>query len=191
MSGTTLRMLISFSGILAVFWAVQHVANNEQASIEIAQNKEQLLQPQSKIHHTEKVRGPLSSEISLVGAAFGKPGQAFVLKATVSAAKSVSNAKFKWLLPPAVRLVNGTIENTIAEVSPEHPYTVQITVQQNDSTNQQIHFVVSGEQPGIHFSSVSQYNTIDEDFIQQQKDIVFRTLNQRTDQKRATTHIFH
>ena len=190
MSGTTLRMIIAFGGILAVFWATQHVANVENASVEVARNKEQLLRAQTKIRHTEKVKGPLASEINLVGSAEnGVAGQALVLQATVTATKEVKGAKLKWILPAGVQLLSGTLDATIASVSPKQPFQTQITVQQKDPSNQQIHFVVSGEQPGIHFSSVSQYNTSDEEFLLEQKDLVLKSL-QESDHKKAG-HVFH
>lgn len=192
MSGTTLRMLISFSGILAVFWAAQHVAQKEEASFEMAQNKEQILLHQShQFRHTEKVKGPLSTNISLVGAVTATPGQAFVLQGTVTSIKEVSHAKVRWILPAGVQLVSGSLEQTIDSVSPTHPFQSQITVEQKDHSNQQIHFVVSGDQPGIHFSSVAQYNTTDEDFLMEQKDLVLKTLRDQKREHKRASHIFH
>ena len=101
-------MFIAFGGLLAVFWSVQHVAQLQNAQSETAatmdlpDTKEQLLRPSTRVRHTDKVRGPLSSEITLIGSTSGTAGTALVLQATVTATKEVTGAKLKWLLPTEI-----------------------------------------------------------------------------------------
>jgi hypothetical protein len=68
---------------------------------------------------------------------------------------------------------------------------MQITIEQKDLSNKQIHFVASGEMPGLHFSSVSQYNTKDQEFLERQKELVIKTLNSQEQEKKKAGHMFH
>jgi hypothetical protein len=113
-------------------------------------------------------------------------GQMVTLVATIESAKDVTGIKIKWVLPNEVRVVSGVTETVITSLAAGNVYRSQITIQQNDFSNQQIHFIASGDLPGIHFSSVSQYNTADEDFFRQQKQMVLKSmenLNRKKDAK--------
>src|SRR5262249_30482046 len=118
-------------------------------------------------------------------------GSALVLEGTVSTSKEVKNAKVKWVLPNGVTLISGSSEAGIPGITPDKPFQTQIRVDDKASANQQIHFVASGTKPGLHFSSVSQYNTKDEEFLQQQKDVVIKTLNSQRPDKKKAGHMFH
>jgi len=191
MFGTSLRMFIAFGGIIAVFWAVQDVASVENASVDLTESRQHMPSAPKNDQRTRKARGPLSSEVKLVGSSTHASGAALVLQATVTSTKDVLNAKAKWILPEGVVLVSGATEVGIPSVTPGQPYQTQITVAQKNLSNQQIHFVVSGEQPGLHFSSVSQYNTKDEEFLQQQKETVIKTLNSERQDRKKAGHMFH
>jgi len=173
-------MLISFGSFLAIFWAAQHVAKQN-----IESEKELAMHDMAKIYHTDKVRGPLNSEITLLSTAATAHEQVMVLQATVSSEKEVRDVKVRWMLPPNMTLVSGSQEMTIPELSPTQPYKVQITVEQKGFDNKQIHFIASSEQPGLKFSSVSQYNTTDQEFLQQQKEMVIKSLGDKQKSKRA------
>lgn len=183
MSGTTLRMLISLGAFFAIFWATQHVAKLETERL--TNEKELALHDQPKTHYADKVRGPLSSEIKLVSAAAGPNEQVMVLQATVSSATDAKNVNVRWVLPANMTLVTGSLETMVPEISPEQPFHAQITVQQKGLENKQIHLVASSEQPGLRFSSVSQYNTMDQEFLQQQKEMVIKSLGDKPKSKRA------
>jgi hypothetical protein len=184
-------MFISFGGIIAVYWAVQHVANVDNASVNLADSRQKMLISKNHATHTQKARGPLSSLITLVGSASNNSGAALVLQATISTTKQVTDAKAKWVLPDGVTLVSGSADIVIPLLTPDRPFQTQITVEQKNPGNQQIHFVASGEQPGLHFSSVSQYNTKDEEFLQQQKEEVIKTLNLQKQDRKKAGHMFH
>lgn len=187
MSGTTLRMLISFGGFLAIFWGAQHVAKleTERALEERKLGAGDL----PKIFHTDKVRGPLASEITLVSTVSSANAKVLVLQASVSTVKDVKDVKLRWVLPAGMTLVSGSLETTIAEVTVDNPVHTQITVEQKGLSNEQIHFVAASEQPGLRFSAVSQFNTTDETYLKEQKQLVIKALENTPKPKRA--HILH
>lgn len=120
----------------------------------------------SRAHkHTEKLSGPLTTSIELVGSA-PNPGDIFVLKGSVLGSSSLEDVSFKWILPEGVELVNGEQTGTVGAVTEGKPFEVQVTLRQLSPKNEQIHLQVLASQGPQKFGHTSQYNSLMEQALQ-------------------------
>jgi hypothetical protein len=143
-----------------------------------------------RVHkHTEKLSGPLSTSIELVGAAPAAAGDTFALKGVIVGASPIENVEFKWILPEGVELVNGQASGTIASVSSDKPLEVQLTLRQLSDSNQQVHLQVLAASGAQKFGHTSQYNTMMEDLLKSsQKELLKSTEDYEANHNQKIMH---
>lgn len=110
--------------------------------------------------HTDKLRGPLFAEVSVVGALPAKAGDVFVLRALISSETALSNVGFKWSLPAGVELVRGDVNSVISRLMVDQPYETSVTLRQVADDNAQVHLLVRGRSGGARFAQSVQFNTL-------------------------------
>jgi hypothetical protein len=188
MPNRTLRVAILFGGILATLFAAHMTANDirKSGTVALSSEKRKVLKPSSgfEIAHTDKVHGPLVSTVVLLNESNGL----ILLEATVTSSKLVEAVKYVWNIPEGMEIVNGQLRSEIREIAPLIPFKTRITVRQTVPGNKQVHFVVSASLNGYSFSSVSQYNSTDESFIQEQKRLVKESLKVEAQRANRVMH---
>ena len=127
-----------------------------------ALSKEQILgagRMTSPLAHTEKLRGPLSVHLQLVGSKPTNPGDVFVLRGVISSRQELEGANFTWSIPEGLQVVNGMLNGTVASLSPTQSGVVEVTLKHLGTENLQVHLMASSIRGGARFADSAQYNT--------------------------------
>jgi hypothetical protein len=109
--------------------------------------------------HTEKIHGPVETQIVPIGAAKAEAGQVFVLKGVISASENLTDVDFKWSIPEGVEVINGALSGRLSQVRAERPAEVELTLKALGDINRQVHLLASGSHGGARFADTAQYNT--------------------------------
>lgn len=130
------------------------------ASIAAMQKEEKLgpFKTVNELRHTEKLRGPLTVHVEMIG---NKPevGDTYILRGTISSRKPLPEASYQWSVPPGVELVNGSLTGTVTGVSADQPAFVELTLRKLSADNAQVHLMANSISGGARFGDSSQYNT--------------------------------
>jgi hypothetical protein len=111
-----------------------------------------------QIRHTEKLHGPLSIHLEMLGA---KPevGDTFVMRGTITSRKPLPEANFQWTVPNGLEVVNGALTGTVNGVSADQPANIEITLRKLTSDNAQVHLMANSVLGNARFGDSTQYNT--------------------------------
>lgn len=147
----------------------------------------------SAVKHTEKLKGPLETQIEIVGARPEKAGDLFVLKGLLVSNENIQNVKFKWAIPKGLEVVSGDISGTVAALEANVPVPMQITLRQLTDDNQQIHLSARARNNGTRFGHTTQYNSLIQDIIEAGKKELFESTKQqaRRDSVKGKQKVFH
>lgn len=150
-------------------------STREPASISVAAiQKEEVLNSSYRAEpimvHTEKMHGPLFVKIERVGAAPKAIGDVFVIRATVSSQKSLSNVDFSWSIPGEVELVTGVNSGRLDSITPQQPGVLEMTLRKLAAANAQVHLLVGTTQGEARFGDTAQFNTDLQEQVDAQKE---------------------
>jgi len=129
--------------------------------------------------HTQKLHGPLSAMVELVGAPPEKAGDVFVLKGLIRSEHVLNNVKFKWALPKSVQLINGEASGLVSFIQPGQEFPVQLTLKNLGDRNAQVHLVVNGGERGRRFADSAQYNTLVQPLIENNRKAQLQIVKKR------------
>lgn len=163
MSGHSVSAVALFFSVIAIALASQYADISKPVTRAPAATKKDLLLGDTKglnLKYTQKIRGPLSANIELIGATPEKTGDVYSLKGFVSSSEELRDVEFKWVLPNGLELVNGVLQGTISILKSDLGSEVQITVRNLEAVNHQVHLIVSGATRGMRFAESVQYNTL-------------------------------
>lgn len=130
------------------------------------------------IPHTQKLSSPIKIDLELVGPAPEKPGDTFQLRAHVHSSQDLERATIVWDIPSGLKMVSGSLENTLSQIKAGEKDSLDVILEQVSDTNEQLHVIVKSNSPGMNFSSMAQYNSLDQDEI----DRAISSLKQRSDE---------
>lgn len=176
-----------FVSVAAIAMAASHSENQAAGLRNPAMSRKEINFAEHKpspFKHTEKIHGPASTRLELIGATPEKVGDVFVLKGFVEAEEQITELEFSWALAPGLELVNGVKQGTISLVNPDQAAEVQITLRNLTSENRQVHLIVSGRKGGVKYGTRAQYNTQIQPMLDAEKDATLRA-NQEAAAKEA------
>jgi len=124
------------------------------------------------IKHTEKLRGPLSVTVYVIGTKPTKAGDVFVLRGTIASRKTLEQTSFTWSLPKSVELVNGATTGILTSINEQQPATIEITLRKLSDDNAQVHLMAQSTRGEIRFGDVAQYNTNFEDMLEHKNAVL-------------------
>ena len=110
--------------------------------------------------HTEKLHGPVSVGIDLIGADPVGKGDVFTLKGVIGSAERLQNVDYHWNIPASVELVSGQPKGTIDLIEADQTITFELNLRALDSTNAQIHLLATARARRARFAESAQYNTV-------------------------------
>lgn len=172
MSGYIVRLFILLACGGAVWWAITYARNSSRHPAAAAEKDQYLKPTHGGIIHTEKVRGPIKTSLRLIGSPAGQVGSAFTMEAIIEVNRDVLGARFRWSLPAGLKLVSGRSNGTVPDLRAGEQFRTTIVVEQAEAGNHQIHFAVDGSNHGVRYASVSQYNSVFEEFLQAEREVV-------------------
>src|ERR1035437_7279103 len=142
--------VIMFCSLVAIAFAAnratEHVlpaASRRPASIDLIKKEEKLgpFNVASALKHTEKLRGPLSVKLEMLGPKPAAIGDVFVLRGTLVSREALQSANYTWSVPAGVELVNGTVSGTLTSIGGDRPGVVELTFRKVSADNVQIHLM--------------------------------------------------
>lgn len=164
------------------FWASQNAQEPEAlsiakqttggrgpASIPALTDKELVLKPNHKhdlFGRTSKVKGPIQTELQVLGEPANQIGETFVLKGIIKASEDLSDVFVKWNIPSGLEIINGQLQTTIKNIQPDQPVEFLVTLRKLTAQNLQIHLLAGGHQEGLKFADTAQFNTVDQAWIE-------------------------
>lgn len=152
-----------FSLIAIAFAANQadledHTNSRAPASIQVLHKQEKLgaFKTGDEIRHTQKLRGPLSVKLEMVGPT-PQVGDTFMVRATIGSRRALNSAGYQWSLPSELELINGQLTGTVDNVDASP--TVELTLKKLSADNAQIHLMASAAQGDVRFGDSTVLNT--------------------------------
>lgn len=154
--------------------------------------KKEIERDSSPMKHTNKLSGPLSASVELVGARPERAGDVFVLKGVIESEESVQNVEFKWSLPKSgVEVVSGEVNSVVAVVSTGKRYETQLTLRTLTGENARVHFRVKGAARGMKFGETVQYNSMLQEVLDASRKELRKSTEEHSTRKEADLKVFH
>jgi len=187
-----------FISLVAIAFAASRASDEEPAMnsrrpAAIAMiKKEQILGPLQvipEIAHTEKLRGPLSVKLEMVGPRPQQVGDVFVIRGTLATRRDLNSASFTWTIPPGLEIVNGELSGTVQTLNADQPAHVELTLRKLTAENRQVHLMASSSLNNMRFGDSSLYNTDMQDLLTSKKAILGGAVEMPD--KPADLKIFH
>ena len=167
--------LIALSICLGMtFWASQNandataIVGRGPASILPVSDKELILKPnftQTTHIHTQKVKGPIQTELQILGSPATQVGETFVIKGIIKVTQQLSDVFVRWNVPEGLEIINGQLQTTIQSIQPDQPVEYLLTLRKMTAQNLQIHLMAGGSLGSTKFADGAQYNTVDQELI--------------------------
>lgn len=166
--------VVMFCSLVAIAFAANRATENESpaasrrpASINTIKKEEKLgpFNVVSALKHTEKLRGPLSVKLEMLGPKPSAIGDVFVLRGTLVSREVLDSASYTWSVPAGVELVNGAVSGTLTSVGGDTPGVVELTFRKMSADNVQIHLMAIAVRGGSRFGDSAQYNTEVQDML--------------------------
>lgn len=189
----TLRFLIT-SLLLAAVLGFYFLKGNERASglhsssSEILFSKTESLRPNEEIlMRTHKLLPEYSTNIERLEEEIA-PDSAFTLKATVYTEKYIDLMSYEWILPEGVEVISGSLSGHLYDVSQSSLHELSLRLYHVSDKNQQIFLRLSAMEangPTIH---QSEYNTLDQDEIDEEMRAVVERSNIYLQEMHDTLH---
>ena len=110
--------------------------------------------------HTEKLHGPVTVNLDLVGAEPAAAGDVFVLKGVIRSSQRLENVEYHWSLPATIELINGSLKGTIDTIAADGNVDVELTLRTRTAANAQIHLLATAHAHRARFAESAQYNTV-------------------------------
>lgn len=129
------------------------------------------------VPHTLKLTSPLKVSVELVGPAPQKSGDTFQLRVHMYSSQPIDHALLIWDLPEGVKMISGALEQSFLNIEPGQNSSYDVLFEQVSNSNEQIHLTLKSQSPGMQFSSMAQYNSLDQADI----DRAISSLKQRSD----------
>lgn len=133
-------------------------------------------QPSSVRHkmlaHTEKLGAPL--KVRIEGSHEWDVDESFTITGYVTVEQPLTRLDIEWKVPADLQVVSGSLNETLFELDPSEPIKVEILVSSRDIINHQVHFIVSGELGNTEFSGVAQFNTLYQEYINNEKNALLK-----------------
>jgi hypothetical protein len=163
-----------FISLVAIAFAARHASDEAPvfrsrapAAIEVSK-KELILGPLkaiSEVAHTEKLRGPLSVRLELIGPKPVQVGDVFVMRGTLATRKDLNSANFTWTIPQGLELVNGELTGTVQALTADQPARIELTLRKLTPGNRQVHLMANSSLNEMRFGDSSLYNTDVQDLM--------------------------
>lgn len=124
----------------------------------------------SLLRHTEKLRGPLSVKLEMIGGTrVANVGEEFVLRGVVTSRSPLDATSYSWSIPEGLEVVNGAINGVLTAISANEPAVVEVTLRKTVAENLQVHLMASSSRDGMNFGDAAQFNTDIEEMLQEKK----------------------
>lgn len=141
---------------------------------QLANYKDHILKPIKGIRgvtYTNKVNGPLLVKMKKTLADERiVPGAPFTLDVEIFSEEDIEEVDLKWSLPKDIVLVSGRVEEKIDFISGNGTVKqTSLTLTSATEENQQIHLFVSGHKHGTSFGTSIQFNTRDQESIENEQ----------------------
>ena len=124
--------------------------------------------------HTHKLRGPMTVEWNLIGEQPVNKGDTFELEAVFTTTEYLESINAQLVIPPGVELIQGPKNFELTKLSTDAPQKMRFVFKQTSSRNEQIHLVATGAKAGLKFADSTQFNTLLEPAIKQEKETLLR-----------------
>lgn len=131
-------------------------------------NKKELNIQYPAITHTAKARSPMHASVDLDGEAPTKAGDEFTLVVNIGTDKPAEKIRTRWVLPKGIELVRGSLEYDFDKIELDEVREFSATFMQVSEVNEQIHFKASASATGMRSSLTVQYNSLDQERIDQE-----------------------
>lgn len=118
------------------------------------------------IRHTEKLSGPVGVDLKMDSARPSQVGDVMVMRGVITAADALERVDYQWSLPDGVEVVSGETDGAILGMKAGEVREVTLTVKSGSMENEQIHIMVKGDSPAMHFAQSAQYNTQDQEYLE-------------------------
>ncbi len=190
------RAIVLFIFMLAIGIATITADNNSDsfhrhpAQIKTGKNWIFKEMPNSLHRHTQKLRGPLEVQITLLGSKPEKPGDTFVLQGTISSDESLGNIDYKWGLPEGVEVVNGSVNGSLLSITGGQPVRLELTLKTLTGDNHRVHFVAGATQGQTRFADATQYNTLIQNLLDESKKELLKSTQEHY-QEKTRFKVFH
>lgn len=152
---------LTFLGLIALAWVI-HTHDSTPVSEPRSQSKFARL-PASKVfplRYTQKIRGPISTKLSVRGNPPSGVGDVFVVVGEILSETSLANVHYEFNLPPEIELINGQVSGEVNNLEANVTHEVVLTVKQLTDGNRQIHLVANSSNQGMMFADSTQLNTL-------------------------------
>ena len=156
-----------FGSFVAIAFAANHAGEYSgaprargPAAIATMQKEERLgeFKSLSGGRHTEKIRGPLSVTLEMIGTP-PAVGETFVVRGTINSRRALTSANFAFSIPADVEVINGQVSGTVTNVDADQPAAVELTLRKLTSSSARVHFLANSEMGEIGFGDVAQLDT--------------------------------
>lgn len=150
---------------------IQRTPNSLGAAGKLSVLKEQRKEVGFK--YTKKLAGPLRLSVSAEPEQAIK-GQAQILRGTIESSQHLPRVAVEWDLPDGVKLESGSLKTSLLNLNPGEAQVVEITVFHESESNQQVHLSANAQAGEIKFGEVVQFNTVDQQAIEIEKEELLR-----------------